>query len=201
MPCGKIGLFIEDEWVAFSYHTIIRAIKRAGWLPLLITTNREWDGGLRRSIPSGDEPVYRLMADLSVDEVDIDDFDGFVLGGGYWVDRLRWWLVKESEPGVLERPQPRELLESILRSRRHTIGVICHSMWALVSLKDYIGPRKVTCAYNIIDDVRNAGFEYVDTDVFVDGNLVTGRMSSHSGEFIETFLERLRAGAGAEDRQ
>ncbi|MEW6606858.1 MAG: DJ-1/PfpI family protein [bacterium] len=191
MNCQKIGIFIEDEWVAKSYHTIIKEVKKAGYLPLLITTNKEWDNGERKSIPLGNEPVYRLVVDLSIDEVNIDDFLGFLFPGGYWIDRLRWWLMKEKEPGVLERPEPRALLEKILQSEKHLIGVICHSMWLLASFKDIVKAKEVTCAYNIIDDVRNAGFTYVDKDVHVDGNLVTGRMSDHSDTFIKEFLNQL----------
>ncbi len=146
MNCKKIGIFIEDEWVAASYHPIIKEIKKAGYLPLLITTNKEWDNGERKSIPIGNEPIYRLVVDLSIDEVDIDDFVGFVFPGGYWVDRLRWWFMKEKEPGVLERPEPRALVEKILRSEKHLVGVICHSMWLLNSLKDAVKSKEVTCA-------------------------------------------------------
>jgi putative intracellular protease/amidase len=64
-------------------------------------------------------------------------------------------------------------------------------MWLLVSLKHDVKAKEVTCAYNIIDDIKNAGFTYVDADVHVDGNLVTGRMSSHSDVFIEKFLDQL----------
>jgi protease I len=192
MTCRKIGLFIEDEWVAMSYHPIIRELKKAGFLPLLITTNKEWDQGERKSIPSGDEPIYRLVADLSIPEVQIGDFAGFVFGGGYWADRLRWWFMKESQPGVLERPEPRALVESILRSANHKVGVICHAMWLLCSLKQAVKAREVTCAYNIIDDVKNAGFTYIDADVHVDGNLVSGRMSSHSEPFIREFIRQVQ---------
>jgi protease I len=193
MEVNKIGLFIEDEWVAISYNTIIDELKKACYEPILITTNKTWDSGKRRSIPtSKDEPVFFLTADLSIDEVDIEKFVGFVFGGGYWVDRLRWWFMKEKSPGVLERPEPRALIEKILRSDKHLVGTICHSMWLLCSLKQAVRYSEVTCAYNIIDDVKNAGFTYVDTDVHVDGNLVTGRMSDKSGVFIREFISQLR---------
>jgi len=65
-------------------------------------------------------------------------------------------------------------------------------MWLLCSLKDKVKAKEVTCAYNIIDDVKNAGFTYVDKDVHVDKNLVTGRMSAHSVPFIREFLNQLR---------
>lgn len=194
MGYGKIGVFIEDEWVASSYHVILGELKRNGYFPLLITTNRDWDGGLRKSIPTKkDDPVYYLQTDLSVEEVKIDDFAGFVFGGGYWADRLRWWFMRTNPDGTLERPGPRVLVESILSSDRHTIGVICHSMWILCSFAHLLEGKSVTCAYNIIDDVRNAGFRYVDSDVHVDGRLVTGRMSDNSQAFITEYMRRLEA--------
>ncbi|MEW6163098.1 MAG: DJ-1/PfpI family protein [Nitrospirota bacterium] len=193
MSSRKIGLFIEDEWVAISYYTIINELKKAGYKPILITTNKAWDSGKRKSIPtSANEPVSYLTADLSIDEINIEEFAGFVFGGGYWADRLRWWFMKEKEPGVLERPEPRALVEKILRSDKHLVGTICHAMWLLCSLKDAVKTREVTCAYNIIDDVKNAGFTYVDKDVHVDGNLVSGRMSSNSDAFIKEFLNQLK---------
>lgn len=191
MNSKQIGIFIEDEWVAVSYFTILNEVKKVGYKPVLITTNKEWDKGRRKSIPSGDEPIFRLDVDLSIPEVNIDQFVGFIFGGGYWADRLRWWFMKEKEPGILERPEPRALIERILRSERHLIGVICHAMWLLCSLRDAVKAKEVTCAYNIIDDVKNAGFTYVDKDVHVDGNLVTGRMSGHSDIFVKEFLAQL----------
>jgi protease I len=192
MTIKQIGVFVEDEWVSYSYFPILREIKNTGYKPVLITTNKEWDNGKRKSIPSGDEPVFRLDVDMSIHEVNINDFAGFIFGGGYWADRLRWWFTKEKQPGVLERPEPRALVEKILRSDRHLVGTICHAMWLLCSLKDAVKAREVTCAYNIIDDVKNAGFRYVDKDVHVDGNLVTGRMSSDSVPFINEFLSQLQ---------
>jgi len=192
MTTEQIGVFVEDEWVSYSYFPILREIKNTGYKPVLITTNKEWDNGKRRSIPSGDEPIFRLDVDMSIHEVNIYDFAGFIFGGGYWADRLRWWFQKEKQPGVLELPEPRSLVEKILRSDRHLVGTICHSMWILCSLKDAVKAKEVTCAYNIIDDVKNAGFRYVDKDVHVDGNLISGRMSSHSVPFIKEFLRQLQ---------
>ncbi|MDH4128270.1 MAG: DJ-1/PfpI family protein [Spirochaetota bacterium] len=193
MITKQIGVFIEDGWVFKSYSTIIKEIEKIDYKPVLITTNKDWDNGKRKSISvSNDEPVIQWEVDLSIKDVNIDKFAGFVFGGGYWADRLRWWLVKEKSKGVLELPEPRSLIESILKSQKHFLGVICHSMWILCSLKHAVRAKEVTCAYNIIDDVKNAGFTYVDKDVHVDGNLITGRMSSHSDIFIKEFLYQVK---------
>ncbi|MEO5356763.1 MAG: DJ-1/PfpI family protein [Nitrospirae bacterium YQR-1] len=192
MLCKKIGVFIEDEWVAVSFNTIISALKEAGLVPVVITTNREWGDGMKKSFPYDNEPAQYLKADLSVNEVIISDYAGFVFGGGYWVDRLRWWFKKKGQNGKLEIPEPIALVSSILESDKHKVGVICHSMWLLCSLKDKVKAKNVTCAYNIIDDVTNAGFNYVDTDVHIDGNLITGRMSANSDVFIKEYINQLK---------
>jgi putative intracellular protease/amidase len=192
MGCKKIGIFVEDEWVSKSYFPILNELRGSGLLPLLITTNKDWDKGLRKSIPTAeDEPIYYLQADLSVEDVQISEFSGFIFGGGYWADRQRWWFSKTDAKGNLERPQVAKLVKDVLSIKDKPIGVICHSMWILCSFKSLFKGRSVTCAYNIIDDVDNAGFKYVDQDVVVDGNLVSGRMSDNSEVFIKEYIKQL----------
>ncbi len=188
----RIGIFIEDEWVDYSYFPILNTFKEAGIQTTLITTYRPWDNGLRKSIPNkpGDI-VYHMPVDLSISEVKLNDFNGFVFGGGYWADRLRWWFHNKLPDDVPQNPSPGDLVRSIVESNKHTIGVICHSMWILNSFNNSIKKKKVTCAYNIIDDVTNAGFHYIDQDVVVDGNLVSGRMSANSLEFTQKYIEVL----------
>ena len=54
------------------------------------------------------------------------------------------------------------------------LGVICHGGWVPASAGILKG-RTMTCTPGIKDDVMNAGAEYVDEPVVVDGNLVTAR--------------------------
>jgi putative intracellular protease/amidase len=192
MSCRKIGIFIEEGWVATSYQTILRELIADGCFPMLITTNKDWEKGIRKSIPTlKDEPIYHLEANLSVNQVNVSEFSGFIFGGGYWADRLRWWLSKKDTSGNLEMPEVSKLLKEVLSIKDKPIGVICHSMWILCSFKGLFKGRSVTCAYNIIDDVTNAGFKYIDKDVHVDRNLVSGRMSANSDVFIKEYINQL----------
>jgi protease I len=52
--------------------------------------------------------------------------------------------------------------------------VICHGGWVPASAGILKG-RTMTCTPGIKDDVMNAGANYVDEPVVVDGNLVTAR--------------------------
>jgi sugar lactone lactonase YvrE len=56
------------------------------------------------------------------------------------------------------------------------LGVICHGGWVPASAGILKG-RTMTCTPGIKDDVVNAGAEYVDRPVVVDGNLVTANIA------------------------
>ena len=54
------------------------------------------------------------------------------------------------------------------------VASICHGPWVLISAKILKG-RHVTCVSAIKDDVENAGAEYSDEEVVIDGKIVTSR--------------------------
>lgn len=57
------------------------------------------------------------------------------------------------------------------------MAIICHAPWALVSA-GLVRGRTLTSYHTIQDDVRNAGSNWVDQEVVVDGNWVTSRQPS-----------------------
>lgn len=75
-------------------------------------------------------------------------------------------------------------------------GVICHGMWLAASIPEKVRGRKVVCHNNLVGDVRNMGAEYVDEDVVVDGDLVTGRTGLHHHLFARRIIELVAARAG-----
>ena len=106
---------------------------------------------------------YGLPAepDAHVDDLDMRDFDAILVVGGWAPDKLR-----RSEK-VLELVRSADADGKLL-------GVICHGGWVPASAGILKG-RTMTCTPGIKDDVMNAGAEYVDEPVVVDGNLVTAR--------------------------
>jgi protease I len=99
--------------------------------------------------------------DATVDALDMADFDGILVVGGWAPDKLR-----RSEK-VLELVREADGAGKLL-------GVICHGGWVPASAGVLKG-RTMTCTVGIRDDVMNAGAAYVDEPVVVDGNLVTAR--------------------------
>ena len=91
----------------------------------------------------------------------VDDFDALVIPGGYSSDKLR---INE---GMVEFT--REFVQS-----GKPVAAICHAGWMLaeaVGVRD----RRLTSVRNIRTDLVNAGADWVDQEVVVDGNLITSR--------------------------
>jgi protease I len=77
------------------------------------------------------------------------------------------------------------------------MGVICHAPWMLVEA-DVVRGRTVTSFWSIKTDVKNAGGDWVDEEVVVDGNLVTSRYPKDIPAFNERLVELIeRASVGA----
>ena len=55
-----------------------------------------------------------------------------------------------------------------------------------------LGGRRVTGWKSIVQDIKNAGAEYVDAEVVVDGNLVTSRRPEDIPAFSKAALEMLK---------
>jgi len=52
--------------------------------------------------------------------------------------------------------------------------------------------RKVTGWKSIVQDIKNAGAEFVDKEVVVDGNLISSRQPSDIPAFVRAALEKLQ---------
>jgi len=104
---------------------------------------------------------YPAKCDETYDQANARHYDGVVVPGGYAPDLIR--RCPKALNFVRELNQQGKLVASI-----------CHGPWVLVSAGVLKG-RKATCFCAIKDDVINAGALYEDTEVVVDGNLVTSR--------------------------
>jgi protease I len=71
------------------------------------------------------------------------------------------------------------------------VAAICHAGWVLVSAGILKG-KKATCFHAIKDDVINAGAEYLDREVVVDGNLITSRNPYDLPAFCAQIIKFLR---------
>ncbi len=109
-----------------------------------------------------DEPGRRIVPDMTLDEVRVDEFDALVLPGGVGnPDRLRM------------ESRAVEIIRAFDRAEK-PIAAICHGPWLLVEA-DIVRGRRVACWPSIHTDLRNAGATVIDAEVVVDRHLITSR--------------------------
>ena len=77
-----------------------------------------------------------------------------------------------------------------LSERKKPVAWICHAGWMAVSA-DIIRGRRVTSFASIRDDMVNAGGEWVDEEVVVDGHLISSRVPDDLPAFCRALLEQL----------
>jgi protease I len=75
------------------------------------------------------------------------------------------------------------------------LAIICHAPQVAISA-DIVRGRRVAGFYTIEHDITNAGAEYVDAPVVVDGNLISSPHYDHMGPWMEQVLEVYRAHNG-----
>ena len=70
------------------------------------------------------------------------------------------------------------------------VAAICHAGSLLISANVLKG-KTATCFMAIKDDMINAGIDYVDEEVVVDGNLVTSRTPQDLPAFCKSIIKLL----------
>jgi protease I len=116
-----------------------------------------------------------LEAERAAADLGADDLDLLVIAGGYGPDKLR------TDDGVLA-------LVRGLHDQGKTIAFICHAGWVPVSA-GIVDGRSVTSVQAIADDLRNAGAEWEDSEVVVDGNLISSRRPDDLPAFMRATIE------------
>lgn len=120
---------------------------------------------------------YPLEVDGNIKDYKAKDFDAVIIPGGFAPDRLRRY---------------KEVLDFVREMHKDgkVIAAICHAGWVLASAGIVKG-KKVTCVSTIKDDMANAGAEYSDKEVIVDGNIITSRMPSDLPAFCREIIKAL----------
>lgn len=119
-----------------------------------------------------------VKVDISFGDVKEDRLDGLFVPGGYAPDRIRRDSYALS------------LVRTVFTSGK-PVAQICHAGWVLISAGVLRG-RKCTSYSAIRDDMVNAGADWVDEPVVVDGNLVSSRQPDDLPHLCREFLKLLK---------
>ncbi len=119
----------------------------------------------------------KIRSHRAAKEIDASNYDLLVIPGGRGPDRMR---IKEDIVELAQDAVDNDLV----------ISSICHGAQLLIET-DLLEGKKATCFYSVKTDLVNAGAEFLDQEVVVDGNLVTSRHPGDLPMFMEETLKLL----------
>jgi len=125
----------------------------------------------------GKKGNYPVIVDKNINDVDSKEFDALIIPGGWAPDNLR------RHKKIIDFT--REIFE-----QNKTVAAICHAGSLLVSANVLKG-KTATCFMAIKDDMINAGINFVDEAVVIDGNLVTSRTPQDLPAFCKGIITTL----------
>lgn len=134
-----------------------------------------------RGVRNDSEPGREITPDLTLGQVDTDDYDALVLPGGVAnPDKMRM------------EDEAVEIVADFMEDDK-VVAAICHGPWLLVEA-DAVDGRQVTSWPSIRTDLENAGADVEDAAVVIDGNLITSRNPDDLPPFIGAILEAANHG-------
>jgi len=167
---SRIAVIIADDFEDSEYTEPAAAFKNAGHSLVHVGLK---EGGTVKGKKQG----TAVRIDRSASDVSAADFDALLIPGGYSPDKIR-----VDEDAV-------RLAAEFMKSGK-PVFAICHAAQLLITARALAG-RRLTGWKSIIQDIRNAGAEYIDAEVVVDENLVTSRHPGDLPVFIEASLKKL----------
>ena len=120
---------------------------------------------------------YPVNVDVQAEQVRAVEFDAVIIPGGYAPDLMR------------RHPAMVALVREAVQQGR-VVAAICHAGWMLCSAGVLKG-RRATSFHSIKDDMVNAGADWRDAEVVVDGNLITSRKPDDLPAFCRAIVAAL----------
>jgi protease I len=153
-----------------------KVIQEAGGRPELVSCEEGEIQGFEHL-----DKADTFKVDRSIAHADAADYDGLVLPGG--VANPDFLRTNDDVIGFIrgffEEGKP--------------VAAICHGPWTLVEA-DVVRGRTLTSWPSLETDIRNAGGEWVDEEVCVDGGLVSSRRPDDLPAFCATLVEEFAEG-------
>ncbi len=169
-----VAILVDDYFEQVEFTKPKEAIEQAGALTTIITTKDSDTLHGMNHAEIGDS----FMPDLHIEDTDFEDYDMLVLPGGVFnADQLR---MNETA-----REWTRYCVENNI-----PLAAICHAPWLLVSA-DLVDGLRLTSYYTLQDDIRNAGGDWIDRELVVDGNVITSRKPDDLPVFCDAITHTL----------
>ena len=160
-----------------------RAVQEAGGSPELVSLEEGQIQGMEHLDKGEKFDVDRAVADVSP-----DDYDSLIVPGGV------------ANPDFLRTDEDAVAFVRGFFEAGKPVAAICHGPWVLVEA-DVVRDRTVTSWPSLKTDIRNAGGNWVDQEVHVDGGLTTSRKPDDLPAFCAKVLEEIAEGEHARQKE
>ncbi len=161
---------LEEPW---------KAVQAAGGTPILVSV-KPGTAQAFNHLDKGDT----FDVDVTFSEASPASYDGLVLPGGV------------ANPDALRMNEDAVAFVKGFFEADKPVAAICHAAWTLVEA-DVVKGRRLTSWPSLQTDIRNAGGEWVDEELVIDGNLITSRNPDDLPAFCSAVVEALSHGAAA----
>lgn len=167
----KVAILVEEGFEQIEMVEPRKALDQAGAETSLVSPRekhvRAWNFK-----SWGDE----FPVDVELDKADPQEFDALMLPGGVMnPDKLRM------------QPKAIAFVKAFFDEGK-PVAVICHGPWTAIEAGAARG-RRIASWPSLKTDLRNAGPEWVDEEVVIDGNLVSSRKPDDIPAFNRGMVE------------
>lgn len=122
----------------------------------------------------------------NMSDEELSTYSAVIVPAGMVADRLRY------TEDIEKLPPATEFLKKAFANNKIIKGIICHGLWLVAPLPELVTGRKVVVHNNLLGDSKNMGAVYVNEDVVVDKDLVTGRSGGHCNLFARKIIEMIK---------
>jgi protease I len=153
----RVAILVDDGFEQAEMAEPRKALEESGAETVLVSPQKDKVRGWEKKDWGEEFPVQ-----LSIDGARADSFDALLLPGGVMnPDHLRM------------NPAAVAFVRAFFDADK-PVAAICHGPWTIVEAKAARG-RRIASWPSLKTDLKNAGAEWVDEQVVVDGNLVSSR--------------------------
>lgn len=128
-------------------------------------------------VVKGKKEQTPVTVERAVEDADVTEYDALLIPGGYSPDKMR------------AHEAPVRFVRRFMQSEK-PVFAICHAPQLLITAGQLSG-RRVTGWRSIVQDIKNAGARFEDSEVVEDGNLISSRGPADLDAFVDACLRRL----------
>ncbi len=167
----KVAILVANGFEQVELTEPKKALEQAGATTHVVSPEE-------KKVKAWDQTDWGIEEDVDVtlSKANPDNYDALVLPGG----QLNPDFLRVNEKAV-------DFVKAFANSGK-PIAAICHGPWVLIEA-DLVKDRTMTSYNSIKTDMKNAGANWVDQEVVVDGKFITSRKPDDIPAFNEKIIE------------